>query len=347
MEKIVVHGPGGYDKLKFENSPDPKAHSRFVLVKTDAIGVNYADCAVRWGIYESAKKYVGWPITPGFEFSGTVLEVGDQVKALRVGSKVMGITRFDAYSTHVLVPETQVFPLPSGFSSVEAGGFPAVYMTAYHALLQNIIVRPGMSLLVHSAAGGVGSALLQVGRALGCKMVGVVGSSHKVSVAQSFGASHVIDKSREDLWKAAESVCPDGYDVILDANGVETLRAGYNHLKPTGKLITYGFHTMLPKSSAKGSGRLNFLKLATNFVRTPKFNPIDLCTDNKSVVGFNVSFLFERMDLIAEAMEGLLKFVSEGKIRAPQVTTFPFHKVGEAHRAIESGKSVGKLVLVH
>jgi NADPH:quinone reductase-like Zn-dependent oxidoreductase len=347
LQKVVIHSPGGYDKLKFEECSEPKAKDNLVLVKTDAIGVNYADCTVRWGIYESAKKYVGWPITPGFEFSGTVVEVGDRVRGVKPGAIVMGITRFDAYATHVLVPESQIFPLPSGFSPVEAAGFPAVYMTAYHALFQNIVIRPGMNLLVHSAAGGVGTALLQLGRAMGCKMVGVVGAAHKTDVALKFGASHVIDKSSEDLWKAAERICPEGYDVILDANGVETLRAGYKHLKPTGKLITYGFHTMLPKSSEKGKGRMNFIKLATDFVRTPKFSPIDLCTHNKGVIGFNVSFLFERMDLIAEAMEGLLKLVSEGKIKAPAVKTFPFHQVSEAHRLIESGRSVGKLVLVH
>ncbi len=345
MQKIVIHSPGGYEKLKLEEHPDPTPQGNQVLVKTDGVGVNYADCCVRWGVYESAKQYVGWPITPGFEFSGTVTQVGRDVQSVKVGSQVMGITRFNAYSTHVVVPESQVFQIPQGFNTLEAAGFPAVYMTAYHALFQNIVMRPGMTILVHSAAGGVGSALLQLGRIASCKVVGVVGAPHKVKVAEEFGADVVIDKSTEDLWRAAKIAAPEGYDVILDANGYETLKAGYDHLRPTGKLITYGFHSMLPKSADESKGKLNFLKLAANYVQTPRFNPIDMCTHNKGIIGFNVSFLFDRLDLIAEGMKNLLYFVSQGKLRAPLVTPYSFQHVSEAHRKIESGSSVGKLVL--
>lgn len=345
MQKIVIESAGGYEKLVMQTLPDPapeKLGDDEVLVKTISIGVNYADCCVRWGVYESAKKYVGWPITPGFEFSGIVTGIGKNVRNVSLGSKVVGATRFGGYSTHIILPSHQVFILPLNLDITQAGGFLAVFITAYHALFQSIRVRPGMTVLVHSAAGGVGSALLQLGKIAGCKMVGVVGSSHKVKAAQELGADIVIDKSKVDLWEAVEKIAPEGFDIILDSSGHETLSKGYNHLAPCGKLITYGFATMLPKEG----GRINYLKSAWGLLCIPRFNPMKLCTENKGIVGFNISFLFNRKDLLNEAVPELIKWWAEGKIEMPKVTTFPFEKVGDAHRLIESGKSIGKLVLI-
>jgi NADPH:quinone reductase-like Zn-dependent oxidoreductase len=217
-----------------------------------------------------------------------------------------------------------------------------VFLTAYYALFELAHPRPGATLLVHSAAGGVGSALVQLGRIAGCRVVGVVGSSHKVETARAMGADVVIDKSREDLWKAAEKASPKGYDVVLDANGVSTLPQSYAHLASPGKLIIYGFHSMMPR---KG-GRPNWLKLAWDWLRTPRYNPLTLTNDNTSVLAFNLSYLFEQREVLSEAMARLLAWAEEGKLVAPPVTRFPLDQVAEAHRAIESGTTVGKLVLV-
>lgn len=309
---------------------------------TQAIGVNYADCVIRMGLYASAKEYVGWPITPGFEFSGTVESVGAGVEDLRPGDRVFGVTRFGGYATHVTVARHQLFALPSTLTMEQAAGFPAVFLTAYFALFELAHPRPGATVLVHSAAGGVGSALLQLGRVAGCRMVGVVGGTHKVEAARALGAEVVIDKSREDLWKAAEAAAPRGYDVVLDANGPSTLRDSYRHLASPGKLVIYGFHSMLPR---KG-GRPNYAKLAWDWLRTPRFDPLTLTNDNTSVLAFNLSYLFEQRYVLEECMARLLTWVEEGKVVSPQVTKFPLDAVADAHRALESGTTVGKLVLV-
>lgn len=341
MRKIVIHEPGGHDKLRLEDHPDPSPARGEVLVDVQAAGVNYADCVVRMGLYESAKKYVGWPITPGFEFAGTVAALGEGVADLSVGARVFGVTRFGGYASRVVVPRHQVFALPARLSPAEAAGFPAVFMTAYYALFELVRLRPGMVVLVHSAAGGVGGALVQLGKVAGCRVVGVVGAAHKVEAARRLGADAVIDKSREPLWAAAERLAPEGYDVVLDANGVETLRQSYRHLAPAGKLVVYGFHTMLPRQG----GRPSYPKLALDFLRMPRFNPLDLCNDNKSVLAFNLSYLFHKTEMLREGMGKLVGWLEEGRIVAPPVTTFPLERVGEAHRALESGGTVGKLVL--
>jgi hypothetical protein len=343
MKKIVIHSPGSYSHLKIENHPDlvPKVHE--VVVTTRAAGVNYADCCVRWGVYESAKRLVGWPITPGFEFSGVVSSIGNQVTRFKVGDLVFGVSFFGAYASQIKIPEKHLFRVPESFSLEQAAGFPAVFMTAYHALFQLIRLPQNANVLIHSAGGGVGSALVQLSKANQFESIAVVGASHKVEYVKTLGANYIIDKSKEDLWKRVHELAPNGLDAVLDANGHTTLRAGYRALRATGKLVAYGSHELLPQGN---SGRMNYLKAALGLLQLPRFNPIQLITDNKSVIGFNLSFLFDRDDLVTEGMNQLLEWVHLKKIQPPKVTVFPFEQAGDAHRLIESGQSTGKLILV-
>ena len=342
MQKVVIHRPGGYDRLCIEQHPDLSPGPGEVLVAAEAIGVNYADCVTRMGLYASAKHYVGFPMTPGFEVAGRVAAVGPGVTDLQAGTEVMAVTRFNGYATQVVVKRAQVFPRPAKLSVQQAAGFAAVYLTAWFALFELAHPRAGDTLLVHSAAGGVGGALVQLGRIAGCKVVAVVGASHKVDPVRLLGAIDVIDKSREDLWQAAERISPEGYNVVLDANGVSTLQQSYRHLAPVGKLVVYGFHSMLPR---KG-GRPNRLHLLWDYIRTPRFNLFSLTTRNRSILGFNLSFLFDRSELLCEAMDQLLRWVKDGKIQPLSVHTYPFEQVAQAHRDLESGQTVGKLVLI-
>ena len=343
MKKIIIRSAGSYEKLKIEEQPDLVPKKGEVVVDVKGCGVNYADCCVRWGVYESARRYIGWPITPGFEFSGIVKSVGDSGVRWKVGDLVFGITFFNGYASEVCVLEKYLYPLPTSFTVTEAAGFPAVFMTAYHALFQLVRLPKQAKILVHSAGGGVGSALLQLAHAHGLTTVAVVGSSAKVDYVKSLGATHVIDKSTEPLWERAHQYIPEGFDGILDANGPSTLRESYNALRPTGKLIVYGSHSILPQSH---SGRMNYLKAGLGLLKMPRFNPMHLVTENKTIAGFNLSFLFDRDDLVTEGMDAILRLVDNGQIRPPKVTLFQFENVAEAHRLIESGQSTGKLVLV-
>lgn len=343
MKKIVIERPGGYHRLKAKEFATPIPQKNEVLIEVSAAGVNFADVFVRLGLYKSGKEFVGWPITPGFEFSGKVVQCGPAAVPLTAGSPVFGVTRFGAYASHLCIPEHQVYAIPqnSKFTSDQWAAFPAVFLTAYHGLFHNIVLRPQMTMLVHSAAGGVGGALLQLGKIAGCRMIGVVGSSHKIDTALTCGADGVIDKSKEDLWAKAEEICPDGFDIVFDANGPATLKQSYRHLAPSGKLVAYGFHAML--STRRGVP--NYFKLLYEYLRVPRFNPLNMTQDNKSLVAFNLSYLFHRIDLFNDAMQSLCRWVEEGRIKAPPVQTYPFESVADAHRALESGKTVGKLVL--
>jgi NADPH:quinone reductase-like Zn-dependent oxidoreductase len=343
MKKISIEKPGGYHRLKFKKCAMPEPGENEVLVATSAAGVNFADVFVRLGLYKSGKEFVGWPITPGFEFSGKIAKCGPGVSELAAGTPVFGVTRFGAYASHLCAPAQQVYPIPdkSKFTSDQWAAFPAVFLTAYHGLFHNIVLRPEMNILVHSAAGGVGGALLQLGKIVGCRMIGVVGSGHKIDTAVSFGADGVIDKSKEDLWSKAKEYCPEGFDVVFDGNGPATLKQSYRHLAPSGKLVSYGFHSML----STRWGIMNYAKLIYEYFRVPRFNPLNLTNDNKSLIAFNLSYLFHQVDLFNDALKSLCEWVEEGRIKAPPLQTYPFEKVAEAHRALESGSTVGKLIL--
>jgi NADPH:quinone reductase-like Zn-dependent oxidoreductase len=230
----------------------------------------------------------------------------------------------------------------------ELAALPCVALTAYYALLQlaTPAAAPGKTVLVHSAAGGVGSCLVQLAKIHGCRVVGVVGRTAKVEACLSIGCDVVVDKQTEDLWSAVAHAAPKGYDAVFDANGVATLRGGYDALAPEGRLVVYGFHTMLPK---KG-GRLTVMqwcRMAWRWLWSPTFDPFKMVPANKSVMAFNLSWLFvpERVGFFRKAMADIFRWAGEGRLRVLRVTRFPMSRAAEAHAAIESGKSVGKLVL--
>ena len=372
--KVVIPSAGGYDKLHLQThkglgccganlSRDqvvPELGPDHVQVQVYASAVNYADICIRWGLYSSAKKFVGdkgWPVTPGFECSGTVVAVGPEVRNVQPGDRVMAVTLFGAYASRLVVPSQQVFkiggPAPDQdlnaglryFKTMdEAAGFLTVYLTAYYAAFRCAYVEAGHWVLVHSAAGGVGTALVQLCKRQGCHIVGVVGASHKVEACYAAGCDVVIDKTKGDVWDQCDAVRPEGFDAVFDANGGRSLRLGYERLRPTGKLVTYGAHTLLPR---KG-GRLNpraWVDIVRGFLQTPRFNPMKMTGDNKSVAGLNLSFLFSRMDLLDKCMHDLLHWLDEGVIRPVPVQCWAMKDVAQAHAALESGQTTGKLVL--
>lgn len=341
MKKVVIEKPGNYEQLKIKDASTPRPAKGEVLIEVHAVGVNFADCIVRMGLYQSAKDFVGWPITPGFETSGTIIGLGEEASKFTLGQKVIAISLFGGYTSHLTVPEDQVFPLPDFLNFAKGAAIPAVFLTAYYALFELAYPNPNQKILIHSAAGGVGSALVQLAKMSGCYVVGVVGTSQKVEYVKSLGADVVIDKATQNLWQEAKRYAPHGYDIILDANGAETLRQDYIHLASGGKIVIYGFHSMF----SKGSGKPNWFKMLWDYLRTPKFNPLYMTKDNHSVLAFNLSYLMHKKELLNHAMRMILKWMGEGKILPPLVHTYPFEKVAQAQKDLESGQTIGKLVL--
>lgn len=370
---VLVLSPGGLERFAMEPLPDNvatvgynvKRCSRIpgcnslayidtlpadcVVVRISSCSVNYADVTIRWGLYESAIRFVGYPICPGFDFCGVVERAGPDAD-WSPGDEVFGITFFGAYSSRLLVPARQLRRKPPNLSNDDWAALPSVAGTALHALkLAGFWPSPPLTnnraVLVHSAAGGVGSMLVQMAKLLGCHpVVGVVGASHKVDACRRIGADVVIDKSVEsDLKAACLAAAEKGYAAVFDANGVATLAESYAHLAQTGTLVIYGFHTNLP--SAHSLSPLAWARMAVGMARMPKFDPMDLVISSKTVAGFNLSFFADEQALVDTYMDQIVEWAADGRLKVPRVTAFGLQDVPQAHSLISSGSSVGKIVL--
>lgn len=327
-----------------------------VVLANEYFSVNYADCTIRWGLYESAKKFVGWPIVPGFDVAGTIESIGRESENsglaghFKVGDRVFGCSLFGAYSSRVLVPRNQLRLIPEVLTVAQAAAIPAVSLTALYSLrlaghYPEQHKFKNRSILIHSAAGGVGSMAVQMAKILCLRpVVGVVGSTTKVAEAKALGCDVVIDKSSEDLWDAVENASPGGYSAILDANGVSTLQDSYDHLAPAGRLIVFGFHSNLPMGRAMLSP-LEWLRMAKKASAMPKFDPMLLTVENKSVLGFNLSFFADETEVLSDLFDQICLWLNEKKLRSPNVAEMDMNRIGDAHASIQSGKSVGKIVI--
>ena len=341
MQRIVIQRPGGFDALRLIESEDPTPGPGEVRLRIAAAGVNYADGIIRMGLYESAKRLHGYPITPGFEVAGTIDAIGPNVDGWQVGDRVIGVTLFGGYTSHLCLASDRVFALPEALSFEQGAALPTVFLTAWFMAHRQLQPETGQRWLVHSAAGGVGGALLQLARLAGVDAVGVVGAAHKIDAAKALGASQVINKSAGDWVAEARRLAPQGYHAVFDANGVSTLKHSFALLAPMGCLMIYGFASMLPKN-----GRLNWLRLAWDWWRTPRFNPLQMTTSNRSVLAANLSFLSAEAPLLRRGMLWLLERFADGRLQPPPVRRFALVDAADAQRHIESGQSVGKIVLI-
>jgi NADPH:quinone reductase-like Zn-dependent oxidoreductase len=387
---IAIGRPGGIEQLRFitlkpgfvtvgynlrfpspfvdlSNIKDEELPPGTVVVKNHSFSVNYADCCIRWGLYESANKFVGWPIVPGFDIAGVVERVATSkssddndtnTPSLKVGDRVYGATFFGAYSTRCLVPVRQLRKIPNGLSFSQAASIPAVSLTALYTLYlggrfpAHDCVPQNKSILIHTAAGGVGSMLIQMSKLLGLSpVVGIVGRTSKVEHAESMGCDVVIDKSsfqsQQEMWTATKQALgseKEGYSIIADANGVSTLMHSFDHLGPTGRLVVFGFHSNLPM----GQDMLNpleWLKMVFKMTRMPKFDAMDLVTSNKSILGFNLSFFVDEIDMLGQIYDQIGEWLTNDKLQVARVTEMRMKDIGAAHQLLQSGKSVGKIVM--
>eukprot|EP00746_Dinoflagellata_sp_MGD_P123340 gnl/MRDRNA2_/MRDRNA2_58003_c0_seq1.p1 gnl/MRDRNA2_/MRDRNA2_58003_c0~~gnl/MRDRNA2_/MRDRNA2_58003_c0_seq1.p1 ORF type:complete len:464 (-),score=72.97 gnl/MRDRNA2_/MRDRNA2_58003_c0_seq1:93-1484(-) len=323
-----------------------------VVLKTSYFSVNYADVCIRWGLYDSANKFVGWPIVPGFDVSG-IVEIAGKASGLKVGDKVFGVSLFGGYSTRVLIPGHQLRTVPGAFDLRRSAAIPSVAFTAIHALnlagcWPKVSAAKNKAVLIHSAAGGVGSMLCCLSKYTGADpVVGVVGRPQKVKELQAMVPGvEVINKS--DLWrKSGNNFFSNKFMAVFDANGQETLKQSYEHLCQGGRLIIYGFHTNLPKIP-RSISPMQWLKMGLDLVKTmPKFDPMDLTNSSKCAMGFNLSFFADEIDMLSEYFDALTSYMVNSTIKPSnlKVTVMPMKDIRDAHELISTGESVGKILL--
>lgn len=337
MRAVVIEKRGGPETLALLDRPEPQLGPGQVRVRVRAAGVNFADVQARMGLYPDAPDL---PFVPGYEFAGEVDEVGEGVEDFAKGDRVMGGTRFGGYAEIVAANAGDLVPLPEGWSFEEGASFPVVYATAYAGLVTFGGLRAGERVLIQAAAGGVGIAASQIAKLLGAEIFGTASAS-KHDACRGFGVDHAIDYHSQDVTSEVRRISgeQEPLDLVLDGVGGKTWREGYDLLRPGGRMIVIG-------ASAVVTGeKRNLPKAAAVLARMPRFSPVKLASDSKSVIGLNMLRLWDAKGSMEEYTEPLLQWVDQGVLRPCVSQAFPLERAADAHRFLQERKNVGKVVL--
>jgi len=336
MRQIWISRPGPPEVLEVRAAPDPDAGPGEVRIRVHAAGINFADLMARVGLYPDAPKL---PCVVGYEVSGTVDQVGAGVTHCRPGDRVMAMPKFGGYTDTLVVNGEQVFRIPAAMTLEEAAALPVVYLTAYTMMLFTGTLRPGSSVLIHSAAGGVGLAAIQLAKTRGCTILGIASAS-KHDFLRAQGVAHTIDSSGEYAAAVRSVVGDKGVDLILDPVGGKSWTTGYDLLGPCGRLVAFGL-------SAVSAGKTrSWLHAGAQVLKVKKISPMRLMDDNKTVSGTNMGHLFNRLDLLKPQFAALLAMYEAGEIRPHVDRTFRFDEAALAHHHLHDRKAIGKVLLV-
>ena len=337
MRQIWITKAGAPEVLEVKEAADPEAEAGQVRIRVRASGINFADLSARQGMYPDAPKI---PCVVGYEVSGTIDQIGAGASGFQLGDRVFGMPRFGGYSDVVTLPAGQVFHMPAKMSFEEAAALPVTYLTAHHMMLFTGNLRPGMKILLHSAAGGVGLAAIQLARAQKCEIFGTASASKHDFLRQE-GVAHPID-SAGDVTAQVREILGEagGLDLVLDPVGGKSWNEGYRLLGPAGRLVAFG-------ASSMSTGKTRNLVAALGLLIKMKwYNPIALMNDNKTVSGVNMGHLFDRLDLLRPQFESLVAMYERGEI-APHVDrTFRFDEAAAAHHYLHDRKAKGKVLLI-
>lgn len=331
--RMAKTGSINHLKLETESLPPPGADE--VTVKVQAIGLNFADVFAMQGLYKAAPKE---NFIPGLEFSGEIIAVGSSVQEWKKGEKVMGATKFGGYASHINIHYRYVLPLPAGWRVEEGAGFLVQGLTAWYALTELGNLQKGMAVLIHSAAGGVGILANRICKKYDAFTIGTVGSEKKAAFLKKSEAYDAVLVRDENFYQKL-MIALDGRPLrlVMDCIGGKILLQGWKALAPMGRLIAYG-----SASFATHGARPNYLKMLWHYIRRPKIDPLRLPTQNKSLMGFNLIYLYEQTD----TMHAMLRDLQALQLKPQHIGhVFPFEKMHEAIRLFQSGETIGKVVV--
>ncbi|GHO49292.1 quinone oxidoreductase family protein [Ktedonospora formicarum] len=324
MKAVIIPAFGEPEVLKVQEFAEPQPGAGQVVIRVAYAGVNYAETMLRRGGHHQ----VSLPIVPGLEVAGYVHALGDGVEGLYVGQMVAAFTGMGGYAELVLAPAALTIPF-DGVELATAAGFPTIVPTAYDMLVNLARIRKGESVLIHAAAGGVGTIAGQIARELGAsQVIGTVGSERKIEYARAFGYDHVLIR---DGYESAvrELTGGRGVDVVLESTGEPVRSQSLKLLAPFGRLVIFG----------SASGDLD------NPLGIPR-EPGAFLAESKSIMGYSIGNLSQSApELLSATFRQSLELVKSSRVRIDIADILPLEQVSEAHRRLESRDSTGKLIL--
>jgi NADPH:quinone reductase-like Zn-dependent oxidoreductase len=341
MRAVVMTRTGGPDVFEVQERPDPTVGAGEVRIAVRAAGLNFADTMARVGLYLAAPKT---PCVLGYEVAGEVETVGEGVTGFTVGQRVMAGTQFGGQAELATAQARDVMPLPERLSFEQGAAFCVSYGTAYAALMVMAGLREHDRVLIHSAAGGVGTAATQIARNAGAEIFGTA-SAAKHEAIQAQGVQHPIDYRTKDFQAEVRRLTDGaGVDVVLDALGPTSFRKDYRILRPGGKLIMYGL------SEAQNEHGRNLRATVRSLLRSPTatmpwWNAARLLNQNRGVFGLNLLSWWRREGGMDRITQPLLADLGSGRLVPVVDRSFPFSQTAEAHRYLAERRNTGKVVL--
>jgi NADPH:quinone reductase len=321
VKAIRLHACGGPEAMVLEDLPLPSPGPGRVLVEVKAAGVNLFDTQLRSGLYKR-----DLPLTLGLEGAGIVQAVGAGVADIAVGDRVAFIFAAGSYATHTLAPAERVVPLPDGIGFEEAAAVLFQGLTAHYLATSTFPLGPASSCLVHSAAGGCGILLCQIAKIRGAEVIGAVSTAAKAEIARDAGADHVVIYAQEDFAAAVKRITGGrGVDVVYDAVGLDTYIGSMDSLRPRGMLALYG----------EASGLV------------PPIDPRELLF-RKSLFLTRTGldhYIVDCRELRARTDE-IFAWVVKGRLKQKIFAAYRLEAAAEAHRALESRATAGKLLVI-
>ncbi|MEH6671802.1 NADPH:quinone oxidoreductase family protein [Halopseudomonas sp.] len=322
MKAVLCKEFGPASSLVLEETTDPVAKANEVVLDIHAAGVNFPDTLIIEGKYQIKPPF---PFSPGGEAAGVIASVGDKVSHLKPGDRVMGLTGYGSFAEKIAVDASRILPIPKNMDFVTAAGFSMTYGTSMHALKQRADLKPGETLLVLGASGGVGLAAVEIGKAMGARVIAAASSAEKLEVARAAGADELINYTEVSLKDAVKELTKgQGADVIYDPVGGDLFDQAVRSINWKGRLLVVGF----------ASGRI------------PEF-PVNLALlKGSSIVGvFWGAFAAREPQTNRENFEELFAWFSEGKLKPLVSEKFRLDQYEDALNILTSRKAVGKVVV--
>ncbi|MGH2567399.1 MAG: zinc-binding dehydrogenase, partial [Bacteroidota bacterium] len=275
------------------------------------------------------------------ELSGVVEKVGKDVTSLKQGDRVFALTRQGAYAEYVCLPAAHTEIVPENMSFEEAAALSVTYLSAYHGLITLAHIQKGEKLLLHAAAGGVGTAAIQISKHLGAEVFAAAGTKEKLAVARRQGADYLINYRTEDFSKIIRSQTKGyGVDVVMDSVGGSVFRKGWKLLAPMGRYVLYGL------AAVTGERKIKKLAALREIASMSWIFPPSIVSKNVSLMGFNLYFLAHKVDYFRNVAKEILEWYRTGIIRPVVGSIFPFEQITEAQAFLQSRKSYGKVLVV-
>ncbi|HEV7235371.1 MAG TPA: NADPH:quinone oxidoreductase family protein [Ktedonobacteraceae bacterium] len=322
MKAIRINETGGPEVMHMEEIETPTPQEGQVLIKVAAAGINFADLAQRQGAYLTRTRT---PTTLGFEFAGTVAALGLGVHSPAVGTRVVAFGD-GGYAEYAIAPATSTIPIPQSLDFTHAAAVPVQGITAYQLLHESAHMQSGESVLVHAAAGGVGTLAVQLAKLMGAAtVIGTASNSSKLELVTRLGADAAINYTEAD-WaeQVKKATGGKGPDIILEMVGGKIAEQSLQCLAPYGRMVIYG--------AASG--------------QAAQFTGIQLMYKNQAIIGYWLTSQLSRTDHIARAMMEVMQYLATGKLEIIVGQTFPLNEAAAAHQAIADRKTMGKVVLV-